>query len=227
MDIKVDGLSYEVLQEALAQARAGRLHILEEMNKVITQPRPDYKPHAPRSVIVEIEKDMIGAVIGPGGKIVQEIQKESGATIVIEEIDRCGLVNVYATNQTSMDKALSRIRAIVAVPVVGEVYDGVVKSITTFGAFIEFMKGKEGLLHISEISWERLASMDGVLEEGEEVKVKLIELDKKTGKFRLSRKVLLPKPDGYREPAPRPEGGGERRGGSDDRRRGNGGKRPS
>ncbi|MGB0522355.1 MAG: polyribonucleotide nucleotidyltransferase [Flammeovirgaceae bacterium] len=210
MDIKIDGLSYEVLEEALAQAKRGREHILGEMNKVISEAKGDLKPHAPRSYTLEIPKELIGAVIGPGGKIVQEIQKESGTTIVIEENDHVGLVNVFANDQHAMDDALGRVRAIVAQPEIGEVYDGKVKSITPFGAFIEFMPGKEGLLHISEISWTRLDSMDGVLEAGEEVKVKLLEIDQRSGKFRLSRKVLLPKPEGYVERPPRKDGGKRR-----------------
>ncbi len=196
MDIKVDGLSYEVLHKALEQARVGRLHILEKMKEVLAEPRADFKPHAPRFVVIEIEKEMIGAVIGPGGKVVQEIQKESGATVVIEENDKVGLVNIFSSNQASLDNAVQRVKAIVAMPEIGAVYDGIVKSVTSFGAFIEFMKGKEGLLHISEITWSRLESMDGVLEVGEEIKVKLTEVDKKTGKYRLSRKVLLPRPEG-------------------------------
>ncbi|MCS6834032.1 MAG: polyribonucleotide nucleotidyltransferase, partial [Flammeovirgaceae bacterium] len=195
MDIKVEGLSYEVLAEALAQAKRGREHILNEMNKVISAPRPDMKPHAPRAKTIEIEKDMIGAVIGPGGKIVQEIQATTGTTIVIEETPTCGLVNIFATNQKAMDEAIAKVKSIVAIPEVGEVYTGIVKSIQPFGAFVEFLKGKEGLLHISEISWNRIDKMDGVLELGEEIKVKLLEIDKKTGKYRLSRKVLLPKPE--------------------------------
>ncbi len=195
MDIKIDGLSYEVLKQALEQARHGRLHILQEMAKSIEKPRASLKPNAPRSVTIKIERDMIGALIGPGGKVVQEIQKETNSTIVIEEVSNQGVVNIFATDQESMDKALKRVKAIVAVPSVGEVYDGVVKSIMPFGAFIEFMPGKDGLLHISEIKWERVESMDNLLEVGEEVKVKLIDIDKKTGKYRLSRKVLLPKPE--------------------------------
>jgi len=195
MDIKVDGLSSELLAEALEQAKRGRLHILAEMNKTLAEPREEYKPHAPRFVSLVIDRDLIGAVIGPGGKVVQEIQKETGATIVIEEVEKGGLVKIYATDQTAMEQAFSRVRAIVAVPVIGDVYDGKVKSIMPFGAFIEFMPGKEGLLHISEIKWERIESMEGVLETGEEIKVKLLDIDKKTGKFRLSRKVLLPKPE--------------------------------
>jgi polyribonucleotide nucleotidyltransferase len=201
MDLKVEGLTYDVLKEALLQARDGRLHILAEMNKSIGQSRPDLKPHAPRAFSMIIDKEMIGAVIGPGGKIIQDIQNTSGATVVIEEKDKKGHVSVFATNQDSMEMALKRIRAIVAVPEVGTVYDGVVKSIMPFGAFVEFMPGKDGLLHISEIKWERLETMDGVMEVGEEVKVKLIEVDKKTGKFRLSRKVLLPRPPKKEEPA--------------------------
>jgi polyribonucleotide nucleotidyltransferase len=194
MDIKVDGLSYEVLIEALNQAKAGRLHILGEMNKSLTAPRPELKPHAPRAITIKIDREFIGAVIGPGGKVVQEIQKESGTTIVIEEKDNAGYVNIFSTNQVGMDKAVSRIKGIVTVPEVGEIYDGKVKTIMPFGAFVEFLPGKDGLLHISEIKWDRLETMDGVLEVGEEVRVKLIEVDKKTGKYRLSRKILLPRP---------------------------------
>jgi polyribonucleotide nucleotidyltransferase len=194
MDLKVEGLTYEILREALLQAKEGRLHILNEMKKVMAEPRPDFKPHTPRAETVIIDKEMIGAVIGPGGKIVQDIQNTTGATVVIEEVDNKGVVSVFASNKEAMDGALRRIRAIVAVPEVGEVYEGKVKSIMPFGAFVEFMPGKDGLLHISEIKWERLENMEGVLEVGEEVKVKLIDVDKKTGKFRLSRKVLLPRP---------------------------------
>jgi len=194
MDLKVDGLTYEVLKEALIQAKEGRLHILNEMKKTIAQSNADLKPHTPRAYTIVIDKDQIGAVIGPGGKVVQEIQKTTGATIVIEEKDNKGVVNIFATNQDVMDAAVKRVKNIVAIPEVGEVYDGKVKSIMPFGAFVEFMPGKDGLLHISEIKWERLETMDGVLEVGEDVKVKLIEVDKKTGKFRLSRKVLLPRP---------------------------------
>ena len=195
MDIKIDGLSYDVLRQALLQARAGRLHILNEIKKTLAEPRPDYKPHAPRSVTIKINKDYIGAVIGPGGKVVQEIQKETGATIIIDEVDDKGIVNIFATNKEAMDQAYARVKAIVAEPEVGEVYDGKVKSIMPFGAFIEFLPGKEGLLHISEIKWERTENMDGVLENGEEIRVKLLDIDKKSGKFRLSRKVLLPRPE--------------------------------
>lgn len=194
MDLKVEGLTYELLKEALNQAKEGRLHILNEMKKVMAAPRPDLKPHAPRAQTLVIEKDMIGAVIGPGGKIIQDIQNTTGATVVIEEVDGKGIVNVFANNKEAMDGAIRRIKGIVAIPEVGQIYDGKVKSIMPFGAFVEFMPGKDGLLHISEIKWERLENMEGVLEVGEEVKVKLIEVDKKTGKFRLSRKVLLPRP---------------------------------
>jgi polyribonucleotide nucleotidyltransferase len=194
MDLKVDGLTYEVLEEALLQAKEGRIHILNEMKKTLSQSRSDLKPHAPRAETIVIEKDMIGAVIGPGGKVVQDIQNTTGATVVIEEINNKGVVNVFANSKEVMDAALRRIKNIVAVPEVGEIYEGKVKSIMPFGAFVEFMPGKDGLLHISEIKWERLETMEGVLEVGEEVKVKLIEVDKKTGKFRLSRKVLIPRP---------------------------------
>ena len=201
MDLKVDGLTYDVLKEALLQAKEGRLHILHEMKKSIQQSRAELKPHAPRAFTMTIEKELIGAVIGPGGKVIQDIQNTTGATVVIEEIDKRGHISVFATNQAAMDGALKRIRAIVAVPEVGLVYDGIVKSIMPFGAFVEFMPGKDGLLHISEIKWERLETMDGVMEVGEEVKVKLVEVDKKTGKFRLSRKVLLEKPPRKEEAA--------------------------
>ena len=194
MDIKIDGLSFDVLTEALNQAKEGRLHILNEMTKTIDKPKDDLKAHTPRSYKMSIAKDMIGAVIGPGGKIIQEIQKESGATVLVEEVEENGIVNIFSSNQEDMDNAVERVKAIVAVPEVGETYVGKVKSIKDFGAFIEFMPGKDGLLHISEIKWERVESMDGVLEEGEEIKVKLIEVDRRTGKFRLSRKAILPRP---------------------------------
>ncbi|MGD1959992.1 MAG: polyribonucleotide nucleotidyltransferase [Fulvivirga sp.] len=201
MDIKVDGLSYDILKQALEQAKEGRLHILNEMKKTIEKPAADLKPSAPRSEIVKIAKDQIGAVIGPGGKVVQEIQKETGATVVIEEDEHNGIVSIFAVDKGSMDDALRRIKAIVAVPEIGEVYEGKVKSIMPFGAFIEFMPGKDGLLHISEIKWERVEKMEGIMEVGEQVQVKLVDIDKKTGKFRLSRKVLLPKPERKEENA--------------------------
>jgi len=195
MDIKVDGLSSELMMEALNQAKAGRDHIRNEMAKTIAAPREDYKPNAPRVVNIEIDREMIGAVIGPGGKVVQEIQKTTGATVVIEETEKGGKINVFAVNKESLDAAVKWIKGIVAKPEVGEVYDGVVKAIQPYGAFVEIMPGKDGLLHISEIKHEKIENMEGVLEIGEEVKVKLIDIDKKTGKLRLSRKVLLPKPE--------------------------------
>jgi len=195
MDLKVTGLPYEVMAQALEQARQGRMHIIGEMEKTITQARADYKPHAPRIVEFTIEVDQIGAVIGPGGKIIQEIQRESGATITIEEKDNKGYVQIAAVGKESLDKALERVKAIVAVPEVGTVYKGKVKNITTFGAFVEILPGKDGLLHISEISHERLATMDGVFKEGDLVEVKLIGVEEKSGKLKLSRKVLLPKPE--------------------------------
>jgi polyribonucleotide nucleotidyltransferase len=196
MDLKIDGLSFEVLKEALMQAKQGREHILNEMNKTLPAPKSDLKGHAPRCVTIKIDKEFIGAVIGPGGKVIQEMQKTTGATIVIEEVDGKGIVNIFATNKESMDAAVSKVRGITTVAEVGEVYDGVVKAIQTYGAFVEFLPGKDGLLHISEIKWDRIDSMEGVLEVGEKLKVKLVDIDPKTGKYRLSRKVLLPKPEG-------------------------------
>ncbi|MEP1033368.1 polyribonucleotide nucleotidyltransferase [Ekhidna sp.] len=194
MDIKVDGLSYDVLAQALEQAKKGRLHILGEMAKTITEPRTQLKSHAPRMEQLRIDRELIGAVIGPGGKIIQEIQKESGATVNIEEDEKGGKVSIFAVDGESLDNAMARIKAIVQQPEVGEVYDGKVKSIMPFGAFVEFLPGKDGLLHISEIKWERVENVADVMEEGEEIKVKLIDIDKRTGKFKLSRKVLLPRP---------------------------------
>ncbi|HLW21198.1 MAG TPA: polyribonucleotide nucleotidyltransferase, partial [Cyclobacteriaceae bacterium] len=194
MDLKVEGLDYAVLKEALYQAKEGRLHILREITKTLAEPRPELKPHTPRSFNISIPKELIGAVIGPGGKVIQEIQKDTGATIIIEEKDNMGKINIFSNNQDSMNAAISRIKGIVAQPEIGEVYTGKVKNIMPFGAFVEFMPGKDGLLHISEIKWERLENMEGVLEPGEDIQVKLIDVDKKTGKFKLSRKVLLPKP---------------------------------
>ncbi len=195
MDIKVDGLSYDVLVEALNQAKQGRLHILGKMKEAIAEPRADLKPQTPRAVVIKIMKEQIGAVIGPGGKVVQDIQKQSGATVTIEEKPDGGYVSIFSANKESMDKAVSMVKGIVMIPEEGEIYDGVVKSIMPFGAFVEFLPGKDGLLHISEIKWERLETVEGVLQIGEQVKVKLIEVDKKTGKFRLSRKALLLKPE--------------------------------
>jgi polyribonucleotide nucleotidyltransferase len=195
MDIKVDGLSSELLMEALNQAKDGRLHILGEMLKTIAAPREEFKPTAPRVVNIEIDREMIGAVIGPGGKVVQEIQKTTGATVVIEETERGGKINVFAVNKDSLDAAVRWIKGIVAKPEVGEIYEGKVKAVQPYGAFVEIMPGKDGLLHISEIRHEKIESMEGILEVGEELQVKLIDIDKKTGKLRLSRKVLLPKPE--------------------------------
>ncbi|MEO9485606.1 MAG: polyribonucleotide nucleotidyltransferase [Ekhidna sp.] len=200
MDIKVDGLSYDVLAQALDQAKKGRLHILGEMAKSITEPRTELKSHAPRMEQLRIDRELIGAVIGPGGKIIQEIQKESGATVNIEEDEKGGKVSIFAVDGESLDNAMARIKAIVQQPEVGEVYEGKVKSIMPFGAFVEFLPGKDGLLHISEIKWERVENVADVMEEGEEIKVKLIDIDKRTGKFKLSRKVLLPRPPKEEKP---------------------------
>jgi polyribonucleotide nucleotidyltransferase len=210
MDIKVDGLAYKILEEALAQAREGRLHILDEMEKTISKPNEDYKPHVPRIEQMTVPKEFIGAIIGPGGKIIQDIQAETNSTIVIDEVDDFGVVDIVAVDKSSIEAAKDRIKAIIAIPEVGEVYKGKVKNITTFGAFIEIMPGKEGLLHVSEIAWERVNQVEDVLKVGEEVEVKLIEVDGKTGKLKLSRKVLLPRP-------PRQEGDDRRR--HDDRPR--------
>lgn len=196
MDIKVDGLSMEVMMEALEQARAGRLHILDAMYECIPAARADVKPHAPRMVKLIIDKEFIGAVIGPGGKVIQEIQRETGTTINIEEVGNTGEVSIFSASKEAVDKAVAWVRGITAVPQVGDVYEGPVKGIKEFGAFVEFMPGKQGLLHISEISWSRLETMDGLFKEGDMVKVKLVGLDPKTGKFKLSRKVLMPRPEG-------------------------------
>ncbi len=218
MDIKVDGLSYEVLEKALLQARDGRMHILDKIQEAIAEPREDYKPHVPRIVTMTIPKDLIGAVIGPGGKIIQGIQEASGATVSIDEIDNAGYIEVAANNREAMDKALELINAIVELPEEGKVYTGTVRSILEFGAFVEFMPNRDGLLHISEISWDRLENMEASgLKEGDTVQVKLIEIDKKTGKYRLSMRALMEKPEGYVEPQRAPRGDrGPRR---DDRRR--------
>jgi polyribonucleotide nucleotidyltransferase len=194
MDIKVAGLSYDTMQQALNQAREGRLHILNILNETIAKPREDYKPHAPRVEKIIIAKEFIGAIIGPGGKVIQEMQKESGTTINITEVGETGEVLIYGPNKESIDKAMRKVKGIVTVPEAGEVYEATVKSIMPYGAFVEFMPGKEGLLHISEISYKRLETMDGVLNVGDTIKVKLLEVDRKTGKFKLSRKVLLEKP---------------------------------
>lgn len=195
MDIKIDGLSYQVLEEALIQAKKGRAHILEQMNKALKAPREDYKAHTPRVVNFRFDKELIGALIGPGGKVVQEIQRTTGATVTIEELDNKGSVSIFAVDKAAMDAAVARVKAIIMTPEVGEIYDGVVKAVQPYGAFVEILPGKDGLLHISEIKWEKLETMDGVLEVGEPVKVKLIDIDPKTGKLKLSRKVLIPKPE--------------------------------
>ena len=194
MDLKINGLSYEVLTNALNQAKEGRLHILREMAKTITEPREDYKPHAPRIITIRIDKEYIGAVIGPGGKIIQEMQRETGATISIEEVGNQGVVQIFADNKEAIDKAVTRIKNIASKPEVGEIYEGKVKSIMPFGAFVEIMPGKDGLLHISEIDHHRIETMDGIFQIGDEVRVKLLDIDKQ-GKFKLSRKALLPKPE--------------------------------
>jgi polyribonucleotide nucleotidyltransferase len=195
MDMKIDGLSYEVLAEALNQAKEGRLHILNEMKKTLSEPREDYKENAPRIFHMIIDKEFIGAVIGPGGKIIQEIQRETNTTVTIEETPKGGEVTIFSDDKEGMERAKNWVKGIVMVPEVGGVYDGKVKAIQPYGAFVEFMPGKEGLLHISEIKWERLDKVEGVLEVGEDIKVKLLEVDPRTGKFKLSRKVLLPKPE--------------------------------
>ena len=205
MDIKCDGLSYEILERALNQARDGRLHILEKIEETIAAPREDYKPHVPRIVTMLIPKELIGAVIGPGGKVIQGIQEESGATVSIDEIPEGGHIEVAAANKASIDKALELINRIVELPEVDKVYTGKVKTIQDFGAFVEFMPNRDGLLHISEISWERVADMESSgIKEGDELTVKLIEIDPKTGKYRLSLRALQPKPEGWVEPAERP-----------------------
>ena len=200
MDIKVDGLPYEILEKALMQAHDGRMHILGKILDTIPEPREDFKPHAPRIETMLIPKDMIGAVIGPGGKIIQGIQEESGAVVTIEEVEEGGRVEIAASNRESIDIALARVKGIVAIPEEGETYTGKVKSILAFGAFVEFMPGKDGLLHISEIAYKRLETMEeSGIKEGDEVTVKLVEIDKKTGKFRLSMKALQPKPEGWED----------------------------
>lgn len=195
MDLKIQGLSFDIMLKALYQAKEGRTHILGEMLKTISESRADYKPHAPRIEKMIIAKEFIGAVIGPGGKVIQEMQRETNTTISIEEINNEGVIEIASADKAGIEAAKNRIKSIVAIPEIGEVYEGKVKNIMDFGAFIEFMPGKDGLLHISEITWERLDSMKGVFKEGDKVKVKLVDVDKKTGKFRLSRKVLLPRPE--------------------------------
>ncbi len=200
MDIKIDGLSMELMREALNQAKAARFHILDAMYATIPETRPEVKPHTPRMEKIIVDKEFIGAIIGPGGKVIQELQRETGTTINIEEVGNTGEVSIFSVNKEGLDKAVAKIKGIVMVPEVGEVYDAVVKGIKEFGAFVEFLPKKEGLLHISEISWKRLENLDGVLKEGDKLKVKLIGIDNKTGKFKLSRKVLMPKPDASSKP---------------------------
>ncbi len=195
MDIKISGLSYEIMNEALQQSKEGRLHILNKMKETLAEPRPDYKPHTPRFEQLKIPKDMIGALIGPGGKIVQQIQEQTESTITIESQGDYGIVDVFAENKEQVDAAVLQINKIVEVPEVGKVYTGTVKSIVSFGAFVEILPGKEGLLHISEIDWKRIESVESVLKEGQEIQVKLIDIDKQTGNLRLSRKALIPKPN--------------------------------
>jgi polyribonucleotide nucleotidyltransferase len=231
MDIKIDGLPYEMLEKALMQAKEGRLHILNEMNKTISKPADDLKPHAPRVAVVIIDKEFIGAVIGPGGKIIQEMQRETGTTINIEEIDGKGQISIFASNKDSIDAALARVGKIVYMPSVGDVEVGVVESVMPYGVFLGF-KGKSGLLHVSEMSWSRIDNVEDAFKEGDEIRFKIIDIDKKTGKLRLSRKILLPQPpkgtgdanDGDKGESrpPRDFGGGGRDGyqGRNDRDRG-------
>ena len=208
MDIKVDGLSYDILEKALLQAKQGREYILGKLTECIAEPRPDLKPHAPRIETMTIPKEFIGAVIGPGGKIIQGMQDETGAVITIEEVGNEGHIEIAGTNKKSIDDAVRLIKAIVAIPEVGEVYHGKVRSIMPYGAFVEFLPGRDGLLHISEIDWKRLETVEEAgLKEGDDIDVKLMEIDPKTGKFKLSHRVLIPKPEGYTE---RPERKGRR-----------------
>lgn len=225
MDIKVDGLSYEVLAQALEQARQGRLHILGEMAKTISEPRESLKPHVPRVEKMRIPKEFIGAVIGPGGKIIQEIQATTSSTIVLEEVGEFGMIDIFADNKANIDAAVNAIKAIVAQPEEGETYHGKITSLTSFGAFVEIMPGKEGLLHVSEIKWERVENVEDELSVGQEIDVKLLEVNKATGKLKLSARALMPKPEGWVERPSRPRGdrndrGGNRRGGGDRQHRG-------
>ena len=227
MDIKCDGLPYEILEQALQQAKQARLHILNIINETIPAPREDYKPHVPRIVKMTVDKEFIGAIIGKGGEVIQKMQEETGTIISIDEIDGLGYIEIASANKDGIDAAVERIKAIIAVPEEGTIYTGTVRSILEFGAFVEFMPGRDGLLHISEISWDRLPDMEASgLHEGDEVTVKLIEIDKKTGKYRLSMRALQDKPEGY-EKQRRPQGGngggnrGPRREGNNGPRRGN------
>ena len=208
MDIKCDGLSFEILEKALMQAKAGREHILGKMLETMPEPRSEMKPQVPRIEAFEIPKEFIGAIIGPGGKIIQQMQEDTGATITIDELDGVGKIQVSAPNKEAIDSAIAKIKGIVAIPEIGEVYEGTVRSIMPYGCFVEILPGKDGLLHISEIDWKRLETVeDAGIHEGDKIKVKLLEIDPKTGKYKLSRKVLLEKPEGYveRERRPRPE----------------------
>ena len=208
MDIKCDGLSFEILEKALMQAKAGREHILGKMLETMPEPRSEMKPQVPRIEAFEIPKEFIGAIIGPGGKIIQQMQEDTGATITIDEVDGVGKIQVSAPNKEAIDSAIAKIKGIVAIPEIGEVYEGTVRSIMPYGCFVEILPGKDGLLHISEIDWKRLETVeDAGIHEGDKIKVKLLEIDPKTGKYKLSRKVLLEKPEGYveRERRPRPE----------------------
>ena len=222
MDIKCDGLSFEIIEEALMQAKAGREHILGKLTETIAEPRAELKPQVPRIEQFDIPKEFIGAVIGPGGKIIQQMQEETGATITIDEVDGKGTVQVSAPNKESIDAAIAKIKSIVAIPEVGEIYEGTVRSIMPYGCFVEIMPGKDGLLHISEIDWKRLESVEEAgIKEGDKIQVKLLDIDPKTGKYKLSHRVLMPKPEGYveRERRPRRESGdrGDRRQGGNDR----------
>ncbi|MCK9162893.1 MAG: polyribonucleotide nucleotidyltransferase [Bacteroidales bacterium] len=219
MDIKCDGLSYEILAEALAQANKGRMHILDIIEQTMPAPREDYKSFVPRVVKLTIPKEFIGAIIGPGGKIIQEMQKETKTIIVIEERDEMGHIDIVSVNKEGIEAALAKIKAIITIPEVGEEYEGIVRNIQAFGAFVEFLPGKDGLLHVSEISWERVNNVEDALKSGDKIRVKLIEVDKKTGKYKLSHKALLPKPEGFVERPPRqmPERNGSDRGSSSDR----------
>ncbi len=205
MDIKCEGLSYEILAQALAQAKRGREHILGIITDTIAEPREDYKPFVPRIVSMLVPKEFIGAIIGPQGKNIQELQKDTQTVITIEEKGEFGVCEISSADKEGIDKATARIKAIITVPEVGEVYDSIVKSIMPYGAFVEFLPGKEGLLHVTEIDWKRIENVEDVLKEGDEIRVKLIGIDKQSGKFKLSHKVLIPKPEGYVEPAPKPQ----------------------
>ncbi len=223
MDIKCDGLSFDILEKALMQAKAGREHILGKITETIAEPRAELKPHVPRIVAFDIPKEFIGAVIGPGGKIIQQMQEDTGSTITIDEVDGVGKVQVSAPDKDSIDAAVAKIKAIVAIPEVGEVYEGTVRSIMPYGCFVEIMPGKDGLLHISEIEWKRLETVeDAGIKEGDKIKVKLMEIDPKTGKYKLSHRVLEPKPEGYvdRERRQRPERGARQNGGGNANRQG-------